>query len=190
MFTWYTIVWWYDVFTTYIGNFPLIQICLYRTIIVIIVARPIMCIHISLLFWLFPMILFMCVCSMIVIVIRIFINIITLIEHTPQYCNSGYYLMNIIWIFGEVPSSKTQMRSLPTMVPLELEVPWPLPILPAVDHGRPRTVSKYVGVTSKVQLQFHVLPWNKMISHGITMRVGGLEHFLFFHILGRIIPTD
>ena len=74
MFTWYTIVWWYDPCSTYIGNFPLIQICLYRNIIVIIVTRPIACIHISLLFWWFSMIFSMCVCSMIVIVIKIFIN--------------------------------------------------------------------------------------------------------------------
>ena len=31
---------------------------------------------------------------------------------------------------------------------------------------------------------------NIMEYHGISWLVGGLEHFLFFHILGIIIPTD
>ena len=35
-------------------------------------------------------------------------------------------------------------------------------------------------------------PWRsvKATNDHMTFLVGGLEHFLFFHILGRIIPTD
>ena len=36
----------------------------------------------------------------------------------------------------------------------------------------------------------HLYKWNKHIYIYIYILVGGLEHFLFSHILGIIIPTD
>jgi len=53
-----------------------------------------------------------------------------------------------------------------------------------------------VGIPGGIQVRW-VLVWLrscsgwKIIGHFRNDQlVGGLEHFLFFHILGRIIPTD
>ena len=41
-----------------------------------------------------------------------------------------------------------------------------------------------------IENRYPTLPPFGMHTVGAYILIGGLEHFLFFHILGRIIPTD